>query len=59
LRGVHEGEIAHSTGPASTSSEPLGYYHVVEVNDIDAIIAAHIPTVRMGDAVEVRPLIEW
>ncbi|MCW6006561.1 YciI family protein [Micromonospora sp. CPCC 205371] len=56
---VHEGEIAHSTGPF-TPDEPLGGYYVVEVSGVDAAvaIAAHIPAARMGAAVEVRPLVE-
>jgi hypothetical protein len=55
----HEGEVARSTRPFP-AGEPLGGYYVIEVDNIDAAIAiaAHIPAVRMGAAVEVRPLIE-
>jgi hypothetical protein len=56
---VHEGEVVHSTGTGPTG-EPLGGYYVVEAGDIDAAIAiaAQVPVVRMGAAVEVRPLVE-
>jgi hypothetical protein len=56
---VHEDEVVHSTGPCTTG-EPLGGYYVVEAGDIGAAtaIAAHIPVIRMGAAVEVRPLVE-
>ena len=56
---AQEGELARSSGPFSPG-EPLGGYYVVEVSDINAAVAvaAHIPAVRMGAAVEVRPLID-
>lgn len=56
---LHDGEVAHSTGPFPTG-EPLGGYYIVEASDIDAAtaIAGQIPAVRMGAAVEVRALVE-
>jgi hypothetical protein len=42
------------------AKEHLGGYFLVEADDLDAALAlaARIPAVRMGGAVEVRPLVE-
>ena len=48
-------------GPfSSPSGEPLGGYYLVEADDADAAaaLAARIPALRMGAAIEVRPVIE-
>jgi hypothetical protein len=45
-------------GPFAETKEQLGGYHVVECDNLDEAlaIALRIPTVRLGGAVEVRPL---
>lgn len=56
---VHDGGVASSAGPLSPG-EPLGGYYVVDVSDINAAVAValQIPALRMGAAIEVRPLVE-
>ena len=45
-------------GPFAETKEQLGGYHVVDCKDLDEAIAIalRIPTLRLGGAVEVRPL---
>ena len=45
-------------GPFAETKEQLGGYHVVDCKDLDEAIAIalRIPTLRVGGAVEVRPL---
>ena len=45
-------------GPFAETKEQLGGYHVVDCKDLDEAIAIalSIPTLRVGGAVEVRPL---
>jgi len=45
-------------GPCAETKEQLGGYHVVDCKDLDEAIdiALRIPTLRVGGAVEVRPL---
>jgi hypothetical protein len=47
-------------GPFADSKEVLGGYFVFEAADLDAVleVARRIPAVRLGGAVEVRPLVE-
>ena len=47
-------------GPYADSKEVLGGYYVLEASDLDAALdfAQRIPAVRLGGAVEVRPLVE-
>ncbi len=47
-------------GPYADSKEVLGGYYVLEASDLDAALefAQRIPAVRLGGAVEVRPLFE-
>jgi hypothetical protein len=47
-------------GPFADAKEVLGGYFVLEASDLDAALefAQQIPAVRMGGAVEVRPLVE-
>jgi len=55
-----DGETILTDGPFVDAKEHLGGYCLVEADDLDAAleIAARIPVVRMGGAVEVRPLVE-
>jgi hypothetical protein len=52
------GRTVITDGPFAETKEQLGGYHVVECRDLDEAlaIALRIPTVRLGGAVEVRPL---
>jgi hypothetical protein len=56
---VHDGDTVQSSGPYAGTGEPLGGYYLIEAGDIDAAVAlaARIPAVRMGGAVEIRPLV--
>ena len=57
-RGGAETLIAD--GPYADAKEVLGGYFVLEASDLDAALefAQRIPAVRLGGAVEVRPLVE-
>lgn len=52
------GKLALTDGPFAETKEQLGGYHVVECRDLDEAlsIAARIPTLSAGGAIEVRPL---
>lgn len=56
---IHEGQTTRSSGPYPHADEPLGGYYLIEAADIDAALAlaTRIPAVRMGGAVEVRPVV--
>ena len=47
-------------GPFADTKEVLGGYYVLEPPDLDEAMefAQRIPAVRLGGAVEVRPLVE-
>jgi hypothetical protein len=47
-------------GPYADAKEVLGGYFVFEASDLDTALefAQRIPAVRLGGAVEVRPLVE-
>ena len=47
-------------GPYADAKEVLGGYFVFEASDLDAALefAQRIPALRLGGAVEVRPLVE-
>jgi hypothetical protein len=57
---IHNGQLARASEPHDPSAEPLGGYYLIEATDIDhaITIAARIPALRMGGAVEVRPVVE-
>ncbi len=54
------GENLITDGPYADAKEVLGGYYVFEASDLDAALefAQRIPAVRLGGAVEVRPLVE-
>jgi hypothetical protein len=54
------GESLIIDGPFADSKEVLGGYFVFEASDLDEVleVAQRIPAVRLGGAVEVRPLFE-
>ena len=47
-------------GPYADTKEVLGGYYVFEASDLDEAleVAQRVPAVRLGGAVEVRPLVE-
>ncbi|HEX5610534.1 MAG TPA: YciI family protein [Solirubrobacterales bacterium] len=57
---VSDGETLTTDGPFVETKEALGGYCFFEADDLDAAIelAGRIPAVRLGGAVEIRPLVE-
>jgi hypothetical protein len=57
---MRDGEMLLTDGPFIDAKEHVGGFCLVEADDLDAAleIAARIPHLRMGGAVEVRPLVE-
>ncbi len=57
---VLDGRTLMTDGPFADTKEVLAGYYVLEASDLDAAIefAGRIPAVRLGGAVEVRPLVE-
>jgi hypothetical protein len=57
---MNDGKMLTTDGPFATVKEALGGYLVYEADDLDAAIelAARIPQVSRGGAVEVRPVME-
>ena len=55
---MKEGKLTLTDGPFAETKEQLGGYHLVECRDLDEAlsIAARIPTLPTGGAIEVRPL---
>ena len=54
------GKTVTSDGPFAETKEQLGGYYLVEAKNLDdaLAIAAQIPSVRVGGAVEVRPVMQ-
>ena len=55
-----DGESLITDGPFADTKEVFGGYYVIEVDNVDAAleIARRAPAVRLGGAVEVRPMVE-
>jgi hypothetical protein len=55
-----DGECLITDGPFADTKEVFGGYYLLEVDDVDAAleIARRIPGIRLGGAVEIRPLVE-
>jgi hypothetical protein len=53
-------KIVTTDGPFAETKEQLGGYYIVEAKNLDAAIAiaSRIPSVRLGGAIEVRPVME-
>jgi hypothetical protein len=53
------GKLITTDGPFAETKEQLGGYHLVECQDLDEALAlaARIPTLRAGGAIEVRPVV--
>jgi hypothetical protein len=54
------GKTVTTDGPFAETKEQLGGYYIVEAKNLDEAIsvAARVPSVRAGGAVEVRPIME-
>ena len=54
------GENLMTDGPFAETKEVLGGYYVLDASNLDDALefAQRIPAVRLGGAVEVRPLVE-
>ncbi len=54
------GSALITDGPFADTKEVLGGYFVFEASDLDEVleVAQRIPAVRLGGAVEVRPLVQ-
>ena len=57
---VRDGQTLTTDGPFADSKEVFGGFCVFDVDNLDEAIAlaARIPSVRVGGAVEIRPLVE-
>jgi hypothetical protein len=57
---VQDGETLTTDGPFAETKEQLAGYYLVEVATLDDALdwAARIPSVRVGGAIEVRPVME-
>ena len=55
---MKHGKLVFTDGPFAETKEQLGGYHLVECHDLDEAmaIAARIPTLSAGGAIEVRPV---
>ena len=60
---VRHGDVDNliTDGPYADTKEVLAGYYVLEATDLDVALefAQRIPAVRLGGAVEVRPLVEY
>ena len=58
---VVDGAAVTTDGPFVEAKEALGGYFVYETDDLESALAlaARVPSVRFGGAVEVRPIVEW
>ena len=61
VRGGKGGEIVTSDGPYAETKEALTGFYLLECADLDEAVAlaAKIPAAWEGDAVEVRPTIDF
>jgi hypothetical protein len=58
---VQDGKTLTTDGPYVETKEALDGYFIFEADDLDAAIevAAKVPAVSIGGAVEVRPIAQW
>jgi hypothetical protein len=58
---VRDGATVTTDGPFAETKEALGGYFMFEGESLEAAIelAARVPAVRFGGAVEVRPLVQY
>jgi hypothetical protein len=57
---MQDGETLVTDGPFADTKEVFGGYYLFEADDLDAAIAlaSSIPFVRLGGAIEIRPVVE-
>ena len=57
---MKNGKTVTTDGPFAETKEQLGGYYIVEAENLDDAlgIASRIPSVRIGGAIEVRPIME-
>jgi hypothetical protein len=57
---MSDGEALVTDGPFADTKEVFGGYYLFEADDLDAAIAlaTTIPAVRIGGAIEIRPVVE-
>ena len=55
---LKDGKAVMTDGPFAETREQLGGYYVIEAKDLDEAtgIAKRIPSVRVGGAIEIRPI---
>ncbi|MHB8469123.1 MAG: YciI family protein [Gaiellaceae bacterium] len=58
---IADGKTVTTDGPFAETKEALGGYFFFETDDLDAAIelAAAVPALRWGGAVEVRPIVSY
>jgi hypothetical protein len=56
---LRDGEVLVTDGPFADTKEIFGGFYLLEADNLDQAteIAARIPTVRIGGAIEIRPLL--
>jgi hypothetical protein len=57
---VQDGQVLTTDGPFADTKEVFGGFYMLEANDLDEAleVAARIPAARLGESVEVRPVVE-
>ena len=57
---VQDGETLTTDGPFAETKEQLAGYYLIDVESLDDAIAwaARIPSVAVGGAIEIRPIME-
>jgi hypothetical protein len=58
---AQDGQTLTTDGPYVETKEALDGYFIYEGEDLDAAIAvaARVPALAMGGAIEIRPLAQW
>jgi hypothetical protein len=53
------GQLLITDGPFADTKEVFGGFYLIEADDLDQAteLAARIPTLRLGGAIEIRPLL--
>jgi hypothetical protein len=56
---LRDGEMLVTDGPFADTKEIFGGFYLLEADNLDqaTAIAARIPTVRLGGAIEIRPVV--
>jgi hypothetical protein len=57
---MNDGETLTTDGPFAETREVFGGYYIVDAANLDRALelAGRIPAIRLGGAVEVRPIVE-